>query len=85
MNRIHLVIAGLVVSFSCFSEVECSAGSLQKAKHWAFDPPVRPDPPSVGNASWVRNPIDHFIKTRKGRIAACSSSGEISVDPTGLS
>ncbi len=64
MNRIHLVIAGLVVSFSCFSEVECSAGSLQKAKHWAFDPPVRPDPPSVGNASWVRNPIDHFILSR---------------------
>ena len=29
--------------------------------HWAFQPPVRPDPPEVGNAAQVRNPIDAFL------------------------
>jgi len=31
--------------------------------HWAFTPPVRPELPVV-DASWCRNPIDHFIKGR---------------------
>jgi hypothetical protein len=30
-------------------------------RHWAFEPISRPDPPSVKNVSWVRNPIDRFI------------------------
>lgn len=30
-------------------------------KHWAFRKPVRPQPPAVHNAKWVRNPIDAFI------------------------
>jgi cytochrome c553 len=29
--------------------------------HWSFIPPVRPEPPAVENAGWVRNPIDRFI------------------------
>jgi hypothetical protein len=29
--------------------------------HWSFLPPVRPALPTVKDASWVRNPIDHFI------------------------
>ncbi|HVW85319.1 MAG TPA: DUF1549 domain-containing protein, partial [Bryobacteraceae bacterium] len=32
-----------------------------KKKHWAFVPPVRPALPPVGNAKWVRNPIDRFV------------------------
>src|SRR5687768_12209212 len=31
--------------------------------HWAFTPPTRPALPST-DASWCRNPIDHFIKAR---------------------
>jgi hypothetical protein len=30
-------------------------------KHWAFEAPVRPEPPAVKDAAWVRNDIDRFI------------------------
>ena len=33
-------------------------------KHWAFLPPVRPGPPVVRDAGWVRTPIDRFILAR---------------------
>jgi len=29
--------------------------------HWAYQPVARPEPPTVKEASWVRNPIDRFI------------------------
>ncbi|NCX97918.1 MAG: DUF1549 domain-containing protein, partial [Planctomycetia bacterium] len=29
--------------------------------HWAFTPPVRPAPPAVQRADWVRNEIDRFV------------------------
>lgn len=29
--------------------------------HWAFQPVVRPEPPSVQRADWVRNTIDRFV------------------------
>ena len=32
--------------------------------HWAFATPVRPMPPAVRKADWVRNPIDTFILSR---------------------
>jgi Protein of unknown function (DUF1553)/Protein of unknown function (DUF1549)/Planctomycete cytochrome C len=32
--------------------------------HWAFEPPVRPQIPSVKNAKWPRNPIDAFVLAR---------------------
>ena len=34
------------------------------AGHWAFTPPVRPDPPVVPESDWVRNTIDHFVLKR---------------------
>ena len=33
-------------------------------EHWAFVPPVRPDPPPVQRKEWVRNPIDAFVLAR---------------------
>lgn len=30
-------------------------------KHWAFEPPVRPQPPAVKKADWPRNDLDRFI------------------------
>jgi len=33
-------------------------------KHWAWVPPSRPSVPEVGNPTWVRNPIDHFVLAR---------------------
>jgi mono/diheme cytochrome c family protein len=32
--------------------------------HWAYNPLVRPAPPEVKHASWVKNPIDNFILAR---------------------
>ncbi len=32
--------------------------------HWAFEPPVAPQPPAVKNKAWVRSPIDAFILSR---------------------
>jgi hypothetical protein len=34
------------------------------ATHWAYVKPVRPEPPSVKRAGWVRNPIDAFVLAR---------------------
>jgi cytochrome c553 len=34
------------------------------ARHWAFEPPVRPEPPAVRDESWPRNAIDRFILAR---------------------
>ncbi len=33
-------------------------------QHWSFEPLKRPQPPQVGKASWVRNPLDRFILER---------------------
>ena len=30
-------------------------------QHWAFVAPIRRSPPSIRDASWARNPIDHFV------------------------
>ena len=30
-------------------------------RHWAFESPIRPEPPVVKNTGWVRNPIDQFV------------------------
>jgi mono/diheme cytochrome c family protein len=35
--------------------------------HWAYQPPVRPQLPSVSNATWGRNAIDRFILARLER------------------
>ncbi|WP_435016245.1 PSD1 and planctomycete cytochrome C domain-containing protein [Tundrisphaera sp. TA3] len=32
--------------------------------HWAYQKPVRPEPPAVADPSWVRNPIDAFVAKR---------------------
>jgi hypothetical protein len=42
-----------------------SASTDEKPEiHWAYQKPVRPTPPSVGNPGWVRNPIDAFVLAR---------------------
>lgn len=34
------------------------------AEHWSFQPLQRPPTPAVEDASWPRNPLDHFILSR---------------------
>jgi len=33
-------------------------------KHWAFEAPVRPEPPTPANKAWTKNAIDQFILAR---------------------
>jgi hypothetical protein len=35
--------------------------TAEQKEHWAYQPLRRPEPPTLRNASWVRNPIDRFI------------------------
>ncbi len=35
--------------------------SPEQLDHWAYQPISRPEPPTVREESWVRNPIDRFI------------------------
>ena len=37
---------------------------LERARHWAYRPPVRPELPPVEESEWCRNPIDHFVLAR---------------------
>ena len=39
-------------------------GETKYEPHWAYRAPLRPSPPSVRNAGWVRNPIDAFVLAR---------------------
>jgi hypothetical protein len=34
------------------------------SKHWSFIAPVRPVPPDVAKAGWIRNPIDRFVLSK---------------------
>jgi hypothetical protein len=62
------------------------------AQHWAFVKPARPQPPSVRQESWVRNPIDRFILSRLEREELVPSPEadratlirRVSLDLTGL-
>ena len=33
-------------------------------RHWAFDPPIRPNLPNVSDPEWARNPVDRFVLAR---------------------
>jgi mono/diheme cytochrome c family protein len=43
---------------------ESSVAVKNGSKHWAFQPVVRPKPPNVKSARWIRNPLDQFILAR---------------------
>ena len=54
-----------IVTFICilaFALAE-AAGALKNADHWAYQPPLPQDLPTV-KSDWVRNPIDQFIAKR---------------------
>ncbi|MFT5123499.1 MAG: hypothetical protein ACI97B_002134, partial [Verrucomicrobiales bacterium] len=61
-------------------------------KHWAYIPPVRPQPPTVNNPTWPQNAIDPFPLNRlerEGLTPSAPASREIlirrvSFDLTGL-
>jgi hypothetical protein len=65
-------------------------------QHWAFEPPVRPQPPQPAadspHAQWPRNPIDHFVLDRLRRAGMSPSPAasretlirRVTLDLTGL-
>jgi hypothetical protein len=61
-------------------------------RHWAYLPPVRPQPPAVKRKRWVQNPIDAFVLARlekEGLTASVPASKEtllrrVSLDLIGL-
>jgi len=61
-------------------------------KHWAFEAPVRPEPPAVSTTNWLRNDIDRFILAtlaKKGLTPSPEASKEtlirrVTLDLTGL-
>ncbi len=40
------------------------AAAADVKPHWAFQPPVRPEPPSARISPWCRGPIDAFVLSR---------------------
>jgi hypothetical protein len=34
------------------------------SRHWAFEPPLRPDQPTVRRTDWINNPIDAFVLSK---------------------
>src|SRR5205085_211 len=45
-------------------ELKEPALTAEDRVHWAFQKPLRPDPPRVGDAAWVRTPVDTFVLAR---------------------
>ena len=64
----------------------------QDDRHWAFIPPVRPEPPDVSASAAILNPIDRFVAARleANGLAQSSEAGKtallrrITFDLTGL-
>jgi hypothetical protein len=62
------------------------------AEHWSFIPPKRPALPKVGETSWPRNAIDHFVLARlqKERLRPSPQASKetlirrVTLDLTGL-
>ncbi len=53
------------------------ASTKTASDHWSFQPPRRPDPPSLKDRSWVRNPIDAFVLAHlEGREMRPSSEAD---------
>ena len=44
-----------------------AAPGARAETHWAYRKPVRPAPPAVADAAWVKNPIDAFVRARLER------------------
>src|SRR6266852_1079916 len=63
------IFAGVAVAAGAAPQTGKSSASIARSKHWAYQPPVCPPVPKVGQVGRVRNPIDAFLLTeleRKG-------------------
>jgi hypothetical protein len=53
----------LLIATLCAATQVCQSAEEETIErdHWAFRPIVRPAVPAVGDAGWVRNPVDAFL------------------------
>jgi hypothetical protein len=60
--------AAVAVIWACGSfaadKPEPGAKDDPRLRHWGFQPPLRPELPSVRNGAWAQTPIDRFILAR---------------------
>ncbi len=59
--------AGRPVANAQTRTVKAATAATPKPTHWAYVTPVRPEPPSVRDKTWTRNPIDAFVLARLER------------------
>ena len=72
--------------------IDKPANAKPQAAHWAFQKPVRPEPPAVKQKDWVCNPVDQFILARLEKEGLAPSKEadrhalirRLSLDLTGL-
>jgi hypothetical protein len=57
-------LGGLLCGVSESGDSKTQTARKSGEKGWAYTAPVRPQPPRVKNAAWVRNPIDAFVLAR---------------------
>ncbi|MDB5303393.1 MAG: multidrug resistance efflux pump, partial [Phycisphaerales bacterium] len=65
--RVHLFTLVCITFLTAPTFAEETPPAADAHRHWAFVPPVRPTPPVVKNAAWVRNPIDAFLAAEHGK------------------
>ncbi|MDB5174426.1 MAG: hypothetical protein JWN51_3199, partial [Phycisphaerales bacterium] len=65
--RVHLFTLVCITFLTAPTFAEETPPAADTHRHWAFVPPVRPTPPVVKNAAWVRNPIDAFLAAEHER------------------
>jgi hypothetical protein len=63
MNRMLQIFALVAVSLARSAGADEGDWAV-RTNHWAFQRVVVPNPPMVGQAAWVRNPIDRFVLFR---------------------
>ncbi len=64
-NEIHLLSEWISSGASWPTKQSNSPRQSVKSEHWSFQPRSNPEPPSVKDTSWPRNPIDRFVQARR--------------------
>ena len=65
-HRSDFVLFFLALMLACNASAASSPSATTPASpsptnHWAFQSPIRPEPPKVRNQKWARNAVDKFI------------------------
>ena len=67
LPRLKAILVALGLGCLLPGAFAVAAGLPAATNHWAFTPPVRPVPPKVKGAKWIRTPLDNFSLARLER------------------